>query len=81
MIKVSLYPSKIQSYSATVEISLSFRVRPLASYPCQARMGLIPTNFTVRSDLLFCQSNICHTATLTNFLCYTPVFRIQGKLT
>lgn len=53
MIKVSLYPSQIQSYSATVEISLSFQVRPLASYPCQARIGLIPTNFTVRSDLLF----------------------------
>nr|DAW00888.1 MAG TPA: hypothetical protein [Caudoviricetes sp.]DAX50023.1 MAG TPA: hypothetical protein [Caudoviricetes sp.] len=50
MIKVSLYSSQIQSYSATVEISLSFRARPFASYPCQARMGLIPTNFTVRSE-------------------------------
>nr|DAU87780.1 MAG TPA: hypothetical protein [Caudoviricetes sp.] len=53
MIKVSLYPSQVQSYSATMEISLSFRVRPLASYPCQSRMGLIPTNFTVRSELFF----------------------------
>ena len=33
-----------------MEISLSFRLRPLASYLCQARMGLIPTNFTVRSE-------------------------------
>nr|DAW00887.1 MAG TPA: hypothetical protein [Caudoviricetes sp.]DAX50022.1 MAG TPA: hypothetical protein [Caudoviricetes sp.] len=32
----------------------------------------------VKQTLLIC---FCHTATLTNFLCYTPASRIQGKLT
>nr|DAH91658.1 MAG TPA: hypothetical protein [Caudoviricetes sp.] len=39
MIKTSLYSSYPQSHSVTVTISPSFRVRPLASYRCQARTG------------------------------------------
>lgn len=52
-IKISLYSSYLQPYSVDVTISLSVWVRPSASYRCQARTGLIPINFTVRSEF-FC---------------------------
>nr|DAF65233.1 MAG TPA: hypothetical protein [Myoviridae sp. ctCXW4] len=49
-------------------------------------MGLIPSNFTVLSEYHSCIlhlfalfSSTCHTATLTNLLCYTPISQIQGK--
>ena len=45
-------------------ISLSFRELPLASYRCQARMGLIPTNFTVRSE--------CFGLSITSIICFLP---------
>nr|DAJ73059.1 MAG TPA: hypothetical protein [Bacteriophage sp.] len=53
---------------------------------------MIPINFTVLSDYVFAYfapfciahieiaySRTCHTATLTNLLCYTPISQIQGK--
>ena len=48
----------------------------------KAHMGLIPINFTVLSECFSQELKlffVCHTATLTNFLCYTSVSRVQGK--
>ena len=73
-------------------ISLSVQERPLASYRCQSTHGIDTRKFHGSFRLcfrLFCTfciahieiaySRTCHTATFTNFLCYTPVSRIQGK--
>ena len=43
----------------------------------------LPTNFTVLSENFHIHWNFlqnCHSATLTNFLCYTQISPVQGKL-
>lgn len=87
MIRASPYSSPVQSYSANVTTSLSFRERPYASCRGQSTCRISPANFTVLSDVLKPQFVVeetfvcCHTATLTNFLCYTPISQVQGKST
>ena len=74
----------MQPYSANVTTSLSFWERPWASCRGQSTYRISPVNFTVLSDV-FKDFNawrkffFCHTATLTNFLCYTLISQIQGK--
>lgn len=86
MIRASPYSSTMQSYSANVTTSLSFWERPWASCRGQSTYRISPVNFTVLSDV-FKDFNawrkffFCHTATLTNFLCYTPISQVQGKST
>lgn len=51
MIRASPYPSPMQSYSANVTTSLSFRERPYASCRGQSTCRISPANFTVLSDV------------------------------
>ena len=87
MIRASPYSSPVQSYSANVTTSLSFRERPYASCRGQSTCRISPANFTVLSDVLTPQFVVedtfvcCQTATLTTFLCYTPISQVQGKST
>lgn len=75
-------------------ISLSVRARPLASYRGQSTHGINTHKFhgSFRSCFFYLHSlfhmltskktaywRTCHTATLTNFLCYTLISQIQGK--
>ena len=53
MIRASPYPSPMQSYSANVTTSLSFRERPYASCRGQSTCRISPANFTVLSDVFF----------------------------
>lgn len=58
MIRASPYSSTMQSYSANVTTSLSFRERPYASCRGQSTCRISPANFTVLSDVLKTQYSI-----------------------
>ena len=58
MIRASPYSSTMQSYSANVTTSLSFRERPWASCRGQSTCRISLANFTVLSDVLKTQYSI-----------------------